>query len=162
VQGGNVVGAAHLSLVDGAVELDAESVVFERCSMGGGPSSWLGVCPSPPSMRGARVVRRFAESATSFPWQLDARQVRRLVGGAAKRAMSSLHPAGLPAERPGLLGLRLRPPLRLGHRVPEALWDPPDADLLGRQLHGARGRLRGWPESALDDAGRMPGTLRCD
>ena len=63
-----MVGAAHLSLVDGVVELDAELAVFEAM-LDGWRAQQLARSLSFASIdAGARVVRRFAEAAASFPW----------------------------------------------------------------------------------------------
>ncbi len=68
MQGGHVVGAAHLSLVDGAVDLDAESAVFEAMLDGWRAQQLARSLSFATIDAGARVVRRFAESAASFPW----------------------------------------------------------------------------------------------
>ncbi len=68
MQGRNVVGAAHLSLVDGVVELDPESAVFEAMLDGWRAQQLARSLSFATIDAGARVVRRFQESASSFPW----------------------------------------------------------------------------------------------
>jgi site-specific recombinase XerD len=68
VQGRNVVGAAHLSLVDGVVDLDPESAVFEAMLDGWRDQQLARSLSFGTIDAGARVVRRFQQSASSFPW----------------------------------------------------------------------------------------------
>lgn len=63
-----VVGAAHLSLVDGVTELDPESTVFEAMLDGWRAQQLARMLSFATIDAGARVVRRFMESASTFPW----------------------------------------------------------------------------------------------
>ncbi|MGD0881689.1 MAG: tyrosine-type recombinase/integrase [Acidimicrobiales bacterium] len=65
----DVVGAAHLSLVDGATYTNPEATIFEAMLDGWRAQQLARSLSFATIDSGARVVRRFSESASTFPWE---------------------------------------------------------------------------------------------